>query len=873
MLRLRSLLWLLALAPAACADRDPLTDDAGAPATTTTAAAAQRAQGWRLSFYDEFNGVGTSGFRGAGGLAAYAPSCWDPAQHPVRCSWERGKSDPCNATPLRGPGGIEPALDLSHLAKLNKCVWTVYDQFSYWGAAVARFQPDRVGFIERPAQSGNFVLALETKLGGSTADPGTDACGASIATPWPHTGRGCPITSGAVNSRRHFDGAGAVTIDGAIQRYGRFEIRAKLPSGRGAFPAHWMQSNSGGWIESTCGHRHYGEIDIMEWTPWRPGRTIGSQHHGHDRPDQCGLTGGHDGARSASFSTDHDPGDARFTSDFHVYAVEWEAGEVRIEVDGLRYARYVQGQPVEAWDSVAQQYVTIGAELADEPMFLLLNTSLDASGGFDPGNLAGFTTMTHELDYVRYYERCDLSPSDPDCQAAAPRSGIITDDAGLSGSHRYDSAYDQRTGPALWSSALRRLHVLDVDGDGLDDVLLRNRAAADHSSYLLRARPDGSFAQHQVVDGLWGMSRALWADDARELVAGDWNGDGCDDVLLRGRTVNDASYLLRADCAGGFAAVQLVDTAAGMTRAAWSAATAAIVTGDWNGDGRTDLLLPARTTTGATYALYGQVSGGFATRADVSIAAGMTAALWSDALRRAVVGDFDGDGKDDVLLQNRATAGHSSYLLRGATTGFVYRQVIDTAVGLSRVAWADDLRLAHVGDLDGDGKDDVLLQNRSAAEPGYLVRGGTGGFASSQAFTLIGDRAALANSRHLAALGDFTGDGRADLLLQPRPGAPILPSTDDRAWLVPGLASGTFGAPTDVTDQQAMSAPLWSTRHHALAIGRFAAHGALGWLLQADGTANTDLTRVDGNGVAAPCSGNPAAGEFCEFHDTYLLYR
>ncbi len=859
LMRSRLVPILAATTVVACHDLEPGQPDAG---PSTTPAAAQGPQGWRLTFYDEFNGPGTSG----DASGPFPATCWNASVTPARCAWERGKSDPCNANPLRGPGALEPPLNLANLADLNKCAWTVYDQFSYWGEQVARFQPDQLVFAPHPTEPGNRILRLRTQLGGSTA-PATDTCGTYLSAPWwGHTGRACPIVSGALTSRPH------PGLTGAAQRYGRFEIRAKLPEGKGAFPAHWMQSATGspnGWIDPTCGHYHYGEIDIMEWTPWRPGRTIGSMHYGYDRPGQCAAAV--DPALGGSLSTDHDPGDDRFTGGFHTYAVEWEPGEVRIEVDGLRLARYREGQLVLAddLDPSAPAYPIgaepVGVHLPDEAMFLILNTSIDGSGGVDLTTFANFQTMFHDLDYVRFYERCDLSALDPACHAPAPRAAIVTDDFGLGGTHVYDSAGDQPTGPTLWSSALRRLEVLDLDGDGRDDLLLRNRAPANHASYLLRAVGDGEFADRIVVDNLWGMSRALWADDRRAFVRGDWNGDGCDDVLLQARTATESSYLLTATCLGGFTPAQLVDTTAGMTRAAWATTAAVAVAGDFDGDGRDDLLLQARTTTAPTYLLRGQASGGFAPRTDVSTAAGMTAGLWADSLRRAVVGDFDGDGDADLLLQNRAISGHSSYLVRGSATGFTYRQVVDTAAGMSRIAWADDRRLAHVGDLDGDGADDVLLQNRAATESGYLVRGGAGGFATSTALSAGPVRAALAEAGHRAAVGDLDGDGRADVLLQPTTTASA--TSDGRAWILPGLATGTFAAPVDVTDAKAMSSPLWAADHHALVIGRFAGGGRARWVLQGDGTTNTALTRVDNSGAPSQCSTSAP----CEQHDTYVL--
>ena len=86
---------LSAAAVVACHDCGPGQPDATTP---TTPAAAQGPQGWRLTFYDEFNGPETSG----DATGPFAASCWNANVTPPRCAWERGKSDPCNANPLRG---------------------------------------------------------------------------------------------------------------------------------------------------------------------------------------------------------------------------------------------------------------------------------------------------------------------------------------------------------------------------------------------------------------------------------------------------------------------------------------------------------------------------------------------------------------------------------------------------------------------------------------------------------------------------------------------------------------------------------------------------------------------------------------------------
>ena len=116
------------------------------------------------------------------------------------------------------------------------------------------------------------------------------------------------------------------TRDLADWKFGRFEIRARLPFGQGTWPAIWMLPTArvyGGWAAS-------GEIDIMEAVNLRVGgenRVHGTLHYGSYWPANV-----YSGAETTL------PGGADPAADFHDYAVEWELGEIRFYVDGHHYA-------------------------------------------------------------------------------------------------------------------------------------------------------------------------------------------------------------------------------------------------------------------------------------------------------------------------------------------------------------------------------------------------------------------------------------------------------------------------------------------------------------------------------------------------------
>lgn len=167
------------------------------------------------------------------------------------------------------------------------------------------------------------------------------------------------------------------------KKYGKFEIRAKAPGGKGLWPAIWMlpeQDVYGTWAAS-------GEIDIMEGWGSDTGKIGGTLHYGGQWPRNM-YTGKE--YRFANGST---------TEDYHVYGLEWEPGEIRWYVDGLLYATQND------WFSISEGQPANNAYPApfDEAFHLLMN--LAVGGNFD-GNPTADTAFPAQMkvDYVRVYE-------------------------------------------------------------------------------------------------------------------------------------------------------------------------------------------------------------------------------------------------------------------------------------------------------------------------------------------------------------------------------------------------------------------------------------------------------------------------------------
>lgn len=187
-------------------------------------------------------------------------------------------------------------------------------------------------------------------------------------------------------------------------RYGRFEVRAKLPQGQGSWPAIWMLPTDqvyGAWPLS-------GEIDIMEAVNLgtisdEPSaladeverRIHGTLHYGK-RPPHNVYSG-----KSYKLPDGKSP-----SEDFYTYAIEWQAGEIRWYVDGVHYA----SQRSEDWFTAAKQIMPdISANAPfDQRFHLLLNLAVGGNWAAkvnDKGVNEAVFPQTMLIDYVRVYQR------------------------------------------------------------------------------------------------------------------------------------------------------------------------------------------------------------------------------------------------------------------------------------------------------------------------------------------------------------------------------------------------------------------------------------------------------------------------------------
>lgn len=182
------------------------------------------------------------------------------------------------------------------------------------------------------------------------------------------TARRETLADRADHSGQRYTSARLITKGKAEWTYGMIEVRAKLPCGKGSWPAIWMLGATANWPDG-------GEIDIMEHVGQTPGDVFGTIH------------------TRSSVGTHGNGGKVRIDdacTAFHDYQIMWTPEAISFAVDGKPYHRYRNaGTGAAQWPF-------------DRPQYLLLNLAIGGAMGGDVDD-AIFPTQ-FEIDHVRVYQ-------------------------------------------------------------------------------------------------------------------------------------------------------------------------------------------------------------------------------------------------------------------------------------------------------------------------------------------------------------------------------------------------------------------------------------------------------------------------------------
>jgi len=145
-----------------------------------------------------------------------------------------------------------------------------------------------------------------------------------------------------------------------------------------------------------------------------------------------------------------------------------------------------------------------------------------------------------------------------------------------------------------------------------------------------------------------------------------------------------------------------------------------VAMGDFNKDGRPDMAI-GRPNEHLLSVVYGQAAGGFSAPNNIKV---------GNTPNAVAVGDFNGDGKPDLVVAN-AGSENVRVLLNNSVVGFSLGYSVDTPLGFSPASLA-------VGDFNGDGKDDLVVTNPAADQVSVLLGTDFGDFLSPNAYA-VGD--------------------------------------------------------------------------------------------------------------------------------------
>jgi hypothetical protein len=345
----------------------------------------------------------------------------------------------------------------------------------------------------------------------------------------------------------------------------------------------------------------------------------------------------------------------------------------------------------------------------------------------------------------------------------------------------------------------------DFNGDGNVDIATTSYTQTGGVSVLL-GKGDGSFQPH--LDSPTGQSLSAQPATGQfptAIVAGDFNGDGKLDLVVTDyqQTAPGQNYQLLSTLIGngdGTFQANIAQTVAGVV--------GSLAVGDFNGDGKLDIAAVGVSTSSVSIFL-GQGDGSFA--APVQYSTGPM--LDSPPYHNVLVGDFNGDHKLDLAV---ATNNGIAVLLGNGNGTF---QTFSLVPSLSSDDPGDDL--VALADFNGDGKLDIIKSTQTGMI-NVALGNGDGTFQQAPSFQIP----SVLNTES-AVVGDFNGDGKPDLAFASQ--------TSDVVTILFGKGDGSF------TGHDEYSVPAVSNTLNFMLAADFNGDGAVDMALADFGSAEVSV--------------------------------
>ncbi|TAE90440.1 MAG: hypothetical protein EAY81_00780, partial [Bacteroidetes bacterium] len=316
----------------------------------------------------------------------------------------------------------------------------------------------------------------------------------------------------------------------------------------------------------------------------------------------------------------------------------------------------------------------------------------------------------------------------------------------------------------------------DLDGDGKPDLAVTNNIANTVSVFRNTAS-SGSFSNSSFA------AKADFATGSYpyKVAIGDLDGDGKPDLAIVNYGSNDVSILRNTSTSGVISFVSKQDFTTGA-----NSQPVSLAIDDLNGDGKPDIATSNFTGNNVSILRNTSLSGTIGFETPISFTTGTNSKPNSIA-----IGDLDGDGKPDIATANFNTNNFSVFrnTSTSGTIGFATKQDFSTGTNSQPVSVA-------IGDLDGDGKQDLALLNLGTATISVFRNTANSGSIGSGSFAAKVDFATLANPRFVT-MGDLNGDGKTDLVTvgMGLGGVSVFRNTTTGA----GIASNSFAAKQDMS--------------------------------------------------------------------------
>jgi ketosteroid isomerase-like protein len=238
-----------------------------------------------------------------------------------------------------------------------------------------------------------------------------------------------------------------------------------------------------------------------------------------------------------------------------------------------------------------------------------------------------------------------------------------------------------------------------------------------------------------IVDAFRSVARAFGVAGR----AGDFNGDGRSDLVFRNASNGDV--IVWFFNAGGttFTSTRITTVPA---NSGWEIQGV----GDFNGDGRSDLIWRNLATGEIAVWLFNLGGTTFFSSIIFNLAI-------DSGWEIQTVGDFNGDGRSDLMWRNYISGEVGPWLFNAGGTTFVGSTIFNLAVG---TGW----QIQSAGDFNGDGRTDLMWRNTITGEVGPWLFNAGGTTFTGVSLTTVDPNAGW----EIQGVGDFNGDGRADLM-------------------------------------------------------------------------------------------------------------